>query len=370
MVTGSARTNGHYLVLERPDSQPDDGEARARGRELRESGHVPAAGYRSFGRYLRRRFGARVFKVTLHAGFTCPNRDGLVGTGGCVYCINESFSPNTRRAERSLAEQMRAGTEFYRRRYGAEKFFAYFQTFTNTYAPASDLKVRYDEALGASEDIVGLSVGTRPDCVPDETLDLLESYSDRYDVWVEYGLQSMHDETLRRINRGHGLDAFVDAVERTRGRNLHLCVHVILGLPGENWSEMMETARFLGEVDILESLKIHHLYVARGTELEAEYERGELPVLSLEDYVTLTCDFLERTRPEVAMQRIVGDTTSRWLLAPRWGVSKNRVPMEIGAEFGRRGTCQGARWRTGAGGGEGGACDGLRHSCHEWRCGR
>ena len=196
------------------------------------------AGYYPFGAYLRRRFGCKVHKVSLDAGFTCPNRDGRVGEGGCTYCVNESFSPQAGKPMRSVSEQMSDGMSYMRRRYGSRKFLAYFQAFTNTYGPVERLRALYDEATARPE-VVGLCIGTRPDCVPEEVLDLIESYSDRLEVWVEYGLQSAHEATLRRVNRGHDVAAFVDAVERTRRRRIHVCVHVILGLPGEIHEDMM-----------------------------------------------------------------------------------------------------------------------------------
>lgn len=332
------------LIVDRSPEDPGIDEARARARRL--LAELPALKdlrYYPFSRYLKRRFGRRVYKVTTHAGFTCPNRDGRVAEGGCTYCVNDSFSPNTRGPETPITDQMLGGIEFYRQHYGAEKFIAYFQTFSNTYADVATLKRRYDEALEASDDIVGISIGTRPDCVPDDVLDLVESYSDRREVWLEYGLQSMHDETLARINRGHGLDAFVDAVARTCGRNIHICTHVILGLPGEDWRMMMETADLLSEIGGIESVKIHHLYVAGHTVMAEQYARGEIALLTWEDYVLLVCDFLERLDPCISLQRLVGDTTSPLLVAPVWAPGKAQTLQAFTAELRRRGTCQGAR---------------------------
>jgi len=190
-------------------------------------------GYYPFSGYLRERFGCKVHKVSLHAGFTCPNRDGTRGFGGCAYCANESFSPRAGRPIRPIAEQMADGMAYLRRRYKARKFFAYFQSFTNTYDPPERLRARYD-AAAAFADVVGLSIGTRPDCAPEDVLDVVESYSDRLEVWLEFGLQSAHDRTLERMNRGHDFATFVDAVERTSRRRINICALVILGLPGES----------------------------------------------------------------------------------------------------------------------------------------
>lgn len=296
--------------------------------------------YYAFSEYLKRTVGFKVHKITLHAGFTCPNRDGTKGTGGCVYCVNESFSPNVGKSI-PISEQMTRGMEFIRRRYGAEKFIAYFQAFTNTYADVETLKRRYDEALQFPE-VVGLSIGTRPDCVPDDVLDLIESYAARYQVWVEYGLQSMHNRTLDLINRGHHYEEFVDAVERTKGRGINICSHVILGLPDEGRGEMMETARAVSSLGI-NGLKLHHLYVAKGTALEGMYRAGKVEVLTHEEYISLAADFLERISPDITIQRLVGDVTSDVLVAPRWPVPKEVVLRGITEELVRRDSYQGAK---------------------------
>jgi len=304
-------------------------------------------GYFPFSRYLRRRFGCKVHKVSLHAGFTCPNRDGRAGWGGCAYCANESFSPQAGRPVRPIREQMIEGMDYMRRRYKAEKFFAYFQAFTNTYADVDTLRRRYDEALDFP-DVVGLAIGTRPDCVPDAALDLVESYADRVEVWLEYGLQSAHDRTLLAINRGHDVAAFRDAVERTRGRGIKVCAHVILGLPGETRRQMMATAEFLAELAI-DGVKLHHLYIARGTAMAAEYAAGKVSVFAAEEYVSVACDFLERLPPAMTVKRLVGDTTGTdMLVAPCWPWSKTQVLNMMTAEFRRRGTAQGARERQAA----------------------
>ncbi len=299
-------------------------------------------GYYPFSAWLRKRFGCKVQKVSIHAGFTCPNRDGTCGSGGCTYCINESFSPQAGKALRPVSQQMADGMSYMRRRFKAKKFIAYFQAFTNTYASVRRLKECYDAALGFP-DVVGLAIGTRPDCASEEVLDLLESYSRRVEVWVEYGLQSSHDRTLQRINRGHDFATFVDAVERTRRRPIRTGAHVILGLPGESRADMMATACRLQPLG-LHGVKLHHLYIARGTEMEKEFRAGGVAVLSAPSYVKLVCDFLERLPPDVVVQRLVGDTTSGdVLVAPVWPESKATVLRMISEEFGRRGTTQGSR---------------------------
>lgn len=299
-------------------------------------------GYYPFGQYLRERFGCKVHKVSLHAGFTCPNRDGRVGVGGCTYCVNQSFSPQAGRPERPVREQMAEGIAYMRRRYHAEKFFAYFQAFTNTYAPVERLRRLYDEAVDFP-DVVGLSIGTRPDCVPSEVLSLVESYTDRVEVWLEYGVQSSNDRTLERINRGHDFAVFADAIHRTQGRGIRTCAHVILGLPGETHADMMRTAEALQALPI-DGIKVHHLYVARGTALEAEYNQGGVALFTAEEYVRTACDFLERIPPSVVVQRLVGDTTSSGvLLAPTWPLTKTDILRMFTDEFRRRGSFQGCR---------------------------
>ena len=308
-----------------------------------------ALGYYPFSEYLKRRFGCKVHKVSLHAGFTCPNRDGKVGVGGCTYCINESFSPQARQTAggqagkpmRPIREQMADGIAYMRARYRAKKFFAYFQAFSNTYAPVEKLRALYDEAISLP-DVVGLDIGTRPDCVPAEVLDLIAGYTSKVEVWLEYGVQSAHDATLRRVNRGHDFAAFCDAVERTQGRSIRICAHVILGLPGETREQMMQTALALQPLG-LDAIKLHHLYVARGTPLEAEYRAGRLRLFSAREYVQVACDFLERIPDAVAVQRLVGDTTSQGvLIAPAWPETKTEIVRLIAQEFQRRGTRQGA----------------------------
>ncbi len=298
--------------------------------------------YYGFSDFLEAKFGCKVHKVSLHAGFSCPNRDGTVGMGGCIYCVNESFSPSLKGPPLSIAEQMRQGMAFMRRLYGARKFIAYFQAFTNTYADTGTLKLRYDEALSFPE-VVGLSIGTRPDCVPDETLDLIQSYTGSHHVWVEYGIQSVHDRTLRLINRGHDFAAFADAVRRTQGRGIYICAHVILGLPGETWEEMMQTAKVVSGLGI-DGIKVHHLYVAKGTPLEAMHRKGQVPTLSAPQYVSLAADFLERISPEIVVQRLVGDVGGDLLVAPVWPEKKFEVLKAISDELGRRGSSQGAKW--------------------------
>ena len=298
--------------------------------------------YYPFSYFLRENFPVKVHKVSIHAGFTCPNRDGLVGVGGCTYCANESFSPNVREAVVPIKEQVENGIKFLKRRYRAEKFIAYFQAFTNTYADVETLKARYDEAL-LNEDVIGLSIGTRPDCITDEILDLIDSYTEKYHVWVEYGLQSIHDRTLQLVNRGHDYKAFEDAVLRTkRKKGIKICAHVILGRPGEDWNDMMETARAVSSIGV-DGIKLHHLYIAKNTAMANDYFKGDIKTMKMEEYVLLACDFLERISPDIIVQRLVGDTHGNFLISPVWNITKGEVFAAITSELKHRNSYQGAK---------------------------
>ncbi|HEY7491958.1 MAG TPA: TIGR01212 family radical SAM protein, partial [Candidatus Tectomicrobia bacterium] len=293
--------------------------------------------YMSFTDHLRRTFACRVHKVCLDAGFTCPNRDGALAVGGCIYCNNASFSPGNRRL--SVPAQLEQGKRFLRQRYGAQKFIAYFQAYTNTYGDVRLLKNLYDTAL-ASDDIVGLSIGTRPDCVPDAVLDLLADYAARTYLWLELGLESGHDQTLALLNRGHTVAAFDDAVRRAQQRRLRLCAHVILGLPGESSAAMLETAQHLAALG-LDAVKLHHLHVVRHTVLEKMYQRGEVSLLSMDAYAALVVDCLEVLPPEMIIMRLLGDAPRATLVAPTWSLHKQPVLQRIGQELERRHTYQG-----------------------------
>lgn len=299
--------------------------------------------YYSFSAYLRDKFpGQRVYKIALDAGFTCPHRTGPDRLGGCIYCENRSFSPNARLDPRpSVTEQIRMGMDFYRRRYQADKFIAYLQAYSNTLGSPEVLKSRYDEAL-AHPDVIGLSIGTRPDCISDEAIQLISSYAGKYTVWVEYGLQSANDNTLKLINRGHIYADFVSAVKRTQGRNILIGTHLIIGLPGETRDDIMNSARWVVELGI-DSIKLHHLYVARDTELAKLHDLGQVRILPLEEYIPLVCDILEILPPKMVVQRVTGELSGEYLIAPKWGVSKGGIIRMIDEELARRGTQQGSK---------------------------
>ena len=295
-----------------------------------------------YSQFLRERFGCKVYKLTVDAGFTCPNRDGTRGTGGCIYCENRSFSPAAG-SRLSVRQQLEQEKLLAVGRYGARKFLAYFQPFSNTYAPVERLRALHQEAL-AVEGVVGLSLGTRPDCVPPEVLDYLGELAGRTHLWIEYGLQSAHDATLRSVNRGHDFAEFRDAVRRTQGRGIFICVHLILGLPGETPAMMGQTAERVAELGV-DGVKLHHLHVVKDTPLEAIYHQGKLKLLAMDEYVRLSADALERLPPWTVLQRFVGDVQGESLVAPRWREGKLRVLEAIQEELARRASRQGALYR-------------------------
>ncbi|MBK1644871.1 TIGR01212 family radical SAM protein [Thiocapsa imhoffii] len=298
----------------------------------------------TFGQYLLNRYGQRVHKLALHAGFTCPNRDGRKGVGGCSFCNNVSFSPNAK-TPIPIAEQLDAGRAVLAKRTGARRFMAYFQAYTNTYDPIEALRERYDAAL-IHPDVIGLSVGTRPDCVPDPVLDLLARYRSRgKEIWLELGLQSADDRTLERVNRGHTFAEFRTAVAAARHRGIPVCAHLIVGLPGEDRAAALWSLERVLELGVA-GIKLHPLHVVRHTRLAIEWRRGEYQPLDLEDYVSICADLVEHTPPEVTFHRLTGTAPRELLLAPDWCSRKWAVLNAIEAELYRRDTRQGARART------------------------
>jgi len=290
----------------------------------------------TFGQYLLQRYGERVHKVAIDAAFTCPNRDGSKGIGGCTFCNNVSFSPNGRQPK-SIAEQIAAGRRVIRKRTGAKKYLAYFQAYTNTYGDLQQLKSLYDSAL-AEPDVIGLSVGTRPDCVPPAVLDLLAGYQAQgYEIWLELGLQSAFDTTLQRVNRGHGFAEYQESASAARARGLKLCTHLIAGLPGEQASHCHESLRQVLEVGT-DGLKLHPLHVVKGTQLANQWRRGEYTPLTLENYIQIAADLVEMAPAGVVWHRLTGTASRDILLAPEWCAEKWRVLNGIEQELRRRRT--------------------------------
>ena len=295
----------------------------------------------TFGQAMLRKHGERVHKVALDAGFTCPNRDGSKGIGGCTFCNNDSFSPGAR-DQTPLAAQFDTARFHIGRRTRARRFIAYFQAYTNTYAHVDKLRALYDTAL-AAPDVIGLSIGTRPDCVPPEVLDLLAEYRDRgHEVWLELGLQSSFDQTLARVNRGHGFAEYEAATKAARARGIPVCCHLIVGLPGETESHSHISLDRVLETGV-DGLKLHPLHVVKHTKLAIEWKRGEYTPISETDYVRIASDLIERTPWEVVFHRVTGTASKDILLAPEWCAKKWDVLNGITAELARRGTRQGAR---------------------------
>jgi radical SAM protein (TIGR01212 family) len=317
--------------------------------------------------HLRQRFGRRVQKVSVDAGFTCPNVDGTVATGGCTFCDNRSFSPSHRLPRAGIFGQIDQSIARMRLRYrNCRDFLAYFQPATNTYAPVERLRTVYEEAL-AHPQIVGLVIGTRPDCVPNDVLDLLEEFATREPncrvaeflrdsnlavsekppyVAVEYGMQTMHDRSLDWMNRGHHHDAMIEAVDRSRGRGFEIGAHVILGLPGESHADILATARELGRLGI-DAVKIHNLYCVKNTPLADQVARREVRLMERAEYVRTVVDFIELLPPTMIVDRISGDAPPDYFIGPTWCLDKPAVKAAIYAEFVRRRSFQSARYAAG-----------------------
>jgi uncharacterized protein len=287
--------------------------------------------------YWRNLFGCNVHKLAIDAGFTCPNRDGHVATGGCIYCDGRGSKLRQQGALPSVTEQIISGKKYYSKQ--AAKFIGYFQTFTNTYAPAEKLRTLYDEAL-AQEDVIGLSIGTRPDCLSTDVIELLSGYAKKYHIWVELGLQSVHDKTLQFINRGHNFQQFSDAVNSLTGHGLNICVHMIIGLPGETDKDVLTTAKTIAAIPI-NGIKIHSLLALEGTALGEMYKKGNINMITKEKYVSLTADVLEVLPPEMVIQRLTADGYRDIFLAPDWAGNKLDVLNAINRELERRDSYQG-----------------------------
>ncbi|MCO8120806.1 TIGR01212 family radical SAM protein [Stieleria sp. TO1_6] len=301
--------------------------------------------YNTFGASLRRRFGGRVQRVSIDAGFTCPNVDGAVARGGCNFCDNQSFSPSRRVRLKRVGQQLQDGIESVRRRYGnVHGFLAYFQPATNTYAPVEQLQEIFRLALDWDSDILGLAIGTRPDCVPESVLQLAESLAVEHYVSLEYGMQTMHQPGLDWMNRAHTHDHLVNAIDRSRGRGFECCVHIILGIPGETHDMMMQTADEVARLGF-DAIKLHNLYAVQGTPLGEEVLTGKIRMMQQDTYVNTVVDFLQRIPPTTIVERISGDAPPSYLIEPKWCLEKSKLKLQIEAEFERRGTRQGSDYQ-------------------------
>ena len=304
--------------------------------------HAAGLRYFSYNFFLRQRFGFRVQKVSVDAGFTCPNVDGTVAIGGCTFCDNRSFSPSRRLPRQDIRGQIDEGIRRLKLRYKCDHFTAYFQPATNTYGPVDKLRAVFEAALSHPK-VVALAIGTRPDCVPEDVLDLLTELASRTFLSVEYGMQTIHDRSLDWMNRGHHHDAFVDAVERSRGRGFEICAHLILGLPGETRDDILATAREVTRLQV-DSVKFHNLYAVKNTPLADQVLRGEVSLMSREDYIRTLVDVLEILPPTMLVERISGDAPLDYFVGPSWCLDKPGTLHALRDEFQRRDTWQGQRY--------------------------
>ena len=297
--------------------------------------------YNDFSRWIRNKFPYRVQKLSIDGGFSCPNRDGKLSRGGCSYCDNRTFNPSYCDRRRSIAEQIAEGKQFFSRKYPDMKYLAYFQAFSNTYAPVGKLRKLYEEAL-AQDDVVGLVVGTRPDCVAADVMDLLQELSRQTFLILEFGIESTNDTTLRLINRGHDYDCSRRAVEEAHRRGIITGGHVILGLPGETPEESVRQAGDISAMP-LDILKIHQMQVVRGTRLAQQYEEEPFHVYDVDEYIRLVADYIEHLRPSLVLERFVSQSPAEMLIAPRWGLKNyeftarlRRYMLDHGMKQGRK----------------------------------
>ena len=295
--------------------------------------------YYTYNFHLREKFGQRVQRVSIDAKFTCPNVDGTVGIGGCTFCDNRSFSPSRRIPRQNILDQIDDGISRLKRRYTCNRFMAYFQPATNTYAPVERLRPLYEQALSHPQ-VVAMAIGTRSDCVPEDVLSLLEELAGRTYLTVEYGMQTMHNRSLDWMNRGHHHDSFVDAVERSRGRGFAVCAHVIFGLPGESHEDMLATIHELVRLDV-DAIKLHNLYAVKNTPLAEQVQAGEVQLIERDDYIRVLVDALEILPPSIVVERISGEAPPDYFVGPSWCIDKPAVLKSLRGELERRNSCQG-----------------------------
>jgi radical SAM protein (TIGR01212 family) len=299
--------------------------------------------FSSFGHYMRQNFGATVYKVNVDAGFTCPNRDGTLGVSGCIYCNNDSFKPNSCRPTMSVASQVEKGIDYVSKRYGARNYLVYFQPYTNTYAAVGELEALYREALRAPS-VIGLAIGTRPDAVDLEKIEMIEALAADKFILIEYGLQSIYDKSLQFINRGHDYQAFLKALELTKNRGIFIGAHIIAGFPTETREETLAMAGEISSLPI-QFLKIHQLQVVRDTPLEEMYKKEPFHTFDYDEYLDFIADFIERLSPEIVLQRLFATAPDNILLAPLWGRNRQQILRDIEKRLDQRDTCQGKKYK-------------------------
>ena len=304
------------------------------------------ARYNDYGSFLQQHFAGKVQKISINGGFTCPNRDGTVGRGGCTFCNNQTFNPDYCRSELSVTEQLQEGIRFFARKYPTMRYLAYFQAYTSTYDNIDRLIARYEEALSV-EGVVGIIIGTRPDCMPPALLDYLAQLAQRTFVTVEYGVESTIDTTLQRINRGHDYASVVEAITRTAQAGIITGAHLILGLPGESRNDMLSHATRLSQLP-LHTIKLHQLQLIRGTVMGNEYEAHpqQFDIPDIDTYIDLAIDFTELLRPDIVIERFVSQSPAELLLAPHWGVKNHEFTARLLRRMRERDTYQGSRWQA------------------------
>ena len=297
--------------------------------------------YNDFPTFLKSFFPYKVQKISINAGFTCPNRDGAIGRGGCTYCNNQTFSPAYCKTTKTITQQLEDGKHFFAHKYPSMKYLAYFQSYTNTYDSFDGLKAKYEEAL-AVKDVVGLVIGTRPDCISDELLDYLEKISKKVFVLVEFGIESTLDDTLLRVNRGHSYETVVDAVNRTSDRGILTGGHVILGLPGESLQSILDQPKVLSKLP-LNTLKLHQLQIIKGTQMEEEFTNfpEDFYLTTLDDYLTLVISYLQRLRPDMVVERFISQSPKELILSPLWGIKNHEFNMMLIQRMKKENTYQG-----------------------------
>ena len=302
------------------------------------------ARYNDYGSFLQQHFAGKVQKISINGGFTCPNRDGTVGHGGCTFCNNQTFNPDYCRSELSVTVQLQEGIRFFARKYPAMRYLAYFQAYTSTYDDLPQLIARYEEAL-AVDGVVGIIIGTRPDCMPPALLDYLSQLAQRTFVTVEYGVESTLDSTLQRINRGHDYACAVDAITRTAKAGITTGAHLILGLPGESHEDMLSHATRLSQLP-LHTIKLHQLQLIRGTVMGNEYlaHPGHFTIPDIDTYIDRAIDFAELLRPDIVIERFVSQSPAELLIAPHWGVKNHEFTARLLRRMRERDSYQGAKW--------------------------
>ena len=301
--------------------------------------------YTDLSAYLSAHFPHKVQKISLNAGFTCPNRDGTVGYGGCTYCNNQTFNPAYCKTEKTVTEQLEEGKQFFARKYPDMKFLAYFQAYTNTYAELEELKRKYEEALSVP-DVVGLVIGTRPDCMPDALLDYLEELNKRTFLIVEYGVESTDNVTLQRINRGHTFEVAEEAIRKTAARGIRVGAHIILGLPGEEREALVKQAGLLSSLP-LTTLKLHQLQLIKGTRMAAEHEKKpeDFHLYTADEYIDLVIDYVEHLRPDIVLERFISQSPRELLIAPDWGLKNHEFTDKVKKRMRERDAWQGKKYK-------------------------